>query len=169
MSIINGYFLNIIFRCFFGFIMGGMALGQLGSVFEDLGKCSVAVNELYWIIKKPIERKNNHLTSDYQNIDTIEKIKIRGDISFNNVSFCYPVAPNIKVLKSISFSIKAGTNLAICGPSGSGKSTIISLIERFYDNTEGTIKIDGTLIEDYDVVGLRNNVCYLCRFHANKE
>lgn len=64
---------------------------------------------------------------------------INGRIEFNSVNFSYPSRPNIKILKSISFSVEPGKTLALVGVSGCGKSTIVSLIERFYDPTSGSV------------------------------
>merc|ERR1711997_1329216 len=68
-------------------------------------------------------------------------------------------APNVKVLDDVSFDVPAGSSLAIVGPSGSGKSTVISLIERFYDYSGGSIVMDGEHpINDYDLSYLRSSI-----------
>ncbi|KAL5336638.1 P-loop containing nucleoside triphosphate hydrolase protein [Aspergillus crustosus] len=61
---------------------------------------------------------------------------------FQDVRFSYPLAPETQVLKGVSLSIKRGDFIAFVGASGCGKSTMISLLERFYDPTSGSIKID---------------------------
>jgi ATP-binding cassette subfamily B protein len=97
------------------------------------------------------------------------------DLKFEGVSFTYPKAEEIslasleiaakpeiitsgKVLKSISFTVAAGTLTGIVGPSGAGKSTISSLIPRLYDVTHGVISINGTDIRDYTIKSLRNSI-----------
>ncbi|MBD1869062.1 ABC transporter ATP-binding protein [Oculatella sp. FACHB-28] len=75
-------------------------------------------------------------------------------ISFENVSFKYPEHENL-VLNGINLWIPKGTTLALVGASGAGKSTVADLLPRFYDTVEGSIKIDGTDIRDYDVRTLR--------------
>jgi ATP-binding cassette, subfamily B, multidrug efflux pump len=72
---------------------------------------------------------------------------LAGGVEFKDVSFGYQ--PNKLVLKNISFSIEAGTTVAIVGPTGAGKSTLVSLILRLYDVTAGQILIDG-----YDIRSL---------------
>ncbi|KAM5471975.1 putative ABC-type xenobiotic transporter [Microsporum audouinii] len=67
---------------------------------------------------------------------------MRGDISFDSVSFSYPSRPGHRALNKVSFSIPAGSNVAFVGATGSGKSTIISLIERFYDAIDGMVLVD---------------------------
>ena len=66
---------------------------------------------------------------------------IRGEVSFENVSFSYE--PGKPVLHDVSFASRPGTVTALIGPSGSGKSTIIGLISAFYVPTEGTVRVDG--------------------------
>ncbi|EFR01302.1 multidrug resistance protein 2 [Nannizzia gypsea CBS 118893] len=69
-------------------------------------------------------------------------VPMRGDISFDSVSFSYPSRPNHHALDRVSFNIPAGANVAFVGATGSGKSTIISLIERFYDPIDGMVLVD---------------------------
>lgn len=89
--------------------------------------------------------------------DAIEVPVLRGNISFNNVTFRYEedVAP---VLKNISFDVKEGETIALVGPSGAGKTTISSLIPRFYDVDEGSITIDGIDVRDMTQRSLRENI-----------
>ncbi|NHN27937.1 ABC transporter ATP-binding protein [Flavobacterium jejuense] len=88
---------------------------------------------------------------------TEEHSEIKGDISFNNVSFTYEDT-NIKALENITFNIKSGQTLAILGKTGSGKSSILSLISRLYDTTSGTILIDSKPIQKVNLDDLRNNI-----------
>lgn len=64
---------------------------------------------------------------------------IKGRIQFKRVHFSYPTRANVKVLRGLNLNVEAGKTLALVGESGCGKSTIISLLERFYDPTEGSI------------------------------
>lgn len=80
-----------------------------------------------------------------------------GDLEFNNVSFRYE-GSNKDQLSNISFNIKKGETLAILGSTGSGKSTLVNLIPRFYDVTEGSIKIGGKDIREIDRKSLQNSV-----------
>ena len=63
------------------------------------------------------------------------------DITFDNVSFSYPTRRDVLALNKFCLNVKSGSLVALVGQSGSGKSTIISLLERLYDPTEGSIKI----------------------------
>lgn len=81
---------------------------------------------------------------------------VRGDIRFDNVCFSYE--PEKKNLKEISFSVKAGTHVAIVGPSGSGKSTISSLMLRLFDPDKGQICIDEKDIRTVTLDSLRSGI-----------
>jgi len=78
---------------------------------------------------------------------------IRSGIEFEGVTFRYGDGP--EVLRDVSFSVRAGEVVALVGPSGAGKSTLVDLVARFYDPTEGTIRLDGTDLRDLDVNSLR--------------
>lgn len=82
--------------------------------------------------------------------------QVKGDISFDNVSFSYN--NHEKVLKDINLDIKAGKTLALVGPSGGGKTTLCHLIPRFYDIDKGIIKIDNVNIKDMKIKSLRSNI-----------
>lgn len=89
--------------------------------------------------------------------DAVSVGTLRGDIAFENVSFHYEDQEE-KVLNHINLDVKAGEYLALVGPSGVGKTTLCSLIPRFYDVTEGAIKMDGIDIRRMKLQELRNNV-----------
>lgn len=82
---------------------------------------------------------------------------VKGDICFEHVSFHYEDT-NEEVLSDINLKVDAGRYIALVGSSGAGKSTLCSLIPRFYDVSEGTIRIDGTDIRDVTLKSLRNNI-----------
>lgn len=81
----------------------------------------------------------------------------KGEIVFDNVTFSYPENDE-KVLHDINLTVKAGEYVALVGPSGVGKTTICSLIPRFYEVTDGQIRLDGTDIRDIKLEDLRNNI-----------
>ncbi|XP_006846532.2 ABC transporter B family member 19 [Amborella trichopoda] len=84
--------------------------------------------------------------------------KIKGDIELHDVHFAYPSRQAQFVLRGFSLSIPAGNVVALVGSSGCGKSTIISLIERFYDPSQGEVLIDGQNIKELDLKFLRRNI-----------
>ncbi len=79
-----------------------------------------------------------------------------GHVVFENVSFCY--RDNEPVLKKISFDVAPGKTIALVGATGAGKTTIISLLERFYDPTEGRITLDGVDLKELKISSLRRNL-----------
>lgn len=91
--------------------------------------------------------------------DAIAAEFFKGGIAFEHVSFGY--TPDAPVLKDISFAIEPGQTVGIVGPTGSGKSTVVSLIPRFYDPVNGTIKIDGRDVRDYKINALREHIGYV--------
>ncbi|MEK4450772.1 ABC transporter ATP-binding protein [Paenibacillus sp. FSL L8-0506] len=88
--------------------------------------------------------------------DAVEINALRGDITFQDVSFGYE--ENRPVLQNISLNVKAGETIAFVGPSGAGKTTICSLLPRFYDVTAGAITIDGIDIRDMKLESLRKQI-----------
>ncbi|WP_107943647.1 ABC transporter ATP-binding protein [Metasolibacillus fluoroglycofenilyticus] len=88
--------------------------------------------------------------------NAIDVTSLRGDITFEHVSFNYDQTK--LVLKDISFSLNAGETIAFVGPSGAGKTTICSLIPRFYDISDGAITIDGLDVRDMTQKSLREQI-----------
>ena len=95
---------------------------------------------------------------DIKEIENHPNLKINtGNIEFKNVSFTYPKT-DAEAVKNINISIKGGTTAALVGHSGAGKSTIVSLIPRFYDPKEGSIQIDGQIINEVSLASLRKKI-----------
>lgn len=82
--------------------------------------------------------------------------KIKGDVTFENVTFAYEEGKN--VLENLSFTVKAGESVALVGPTGAGKSTIVNLISRFYNVNDGSVKIDGQDISQVTLHSLRSQM-----------
>lgn len=85
----------------------------------------------------------------------------KGEIVFEDVSFAYPTRPDIKIFDHFNLTIPAGKTVALCGPSGGGKSSIVSLLERFYDPTDGRVKLDGVNLKEINVTHLRKQYGYV--------
>ncbi len=120
-----------------GFLMYGISiaasLGGLGGLYAQLSAALGGVQRVFEIMD------TNPTIQDKAN--AVDIPSARGQISFENVSFTYD--GESPVLKNVSLDIRAGEILALVGPSGAGKSTIFNLIPRFYDPTEGLIRLDG--------------------------
>ncbi|RIB26619.1 STE6-like protein [Gigaspora rosea] len=147
----NEYDLKRVITIFAVLVMGSSFIGRFFAYAPDMVKAKSASD----YIMKLLER--------VPNIDTwsqnSEKIKIaKGHLKFSNVHFRYPTRPNFPVLQGLNLEIKPGQNVALVGPSGCGKSTIISLVEMFYQVTNGTITIDGIDITKMNVNNLREQI-----------
>ena len=91
-------------------------------------------------------------------IESSPNLKIgTGNITFKNVSFIYPKT-NAPAVRNINMSIAGGSTAALVGHSGAGKSTIINMLPRFYDSSEGKIKIDDQNITEIKLSSLRKNI-----------
>ena len=85
---------------------------------------------------------------------------VTGEIEFRNVSFKYPDAEDY-VIRDISFTARKGETVAFIGATGCGKSTVVNLIPRFYDATEGEVRVDGVNVREYSQHVLRNKLGYV--------
>lgn len=81
-----------------------------------------------------------------------------GSIDFQNVGFSYSKSKEKLCLKDVNISIKSGETIGIIGSTGSSKTSFVQLIPRLYDVTEGTLKVGGVDVRDYDIDTLRNEV-----------
>ena len=81
-----------------------------------------------------------------------------GAIDFENVSFRYSEKAKHRALKEVSLHIPSGATVGILGSTGSSKTTLVQLIPRLYDVSEGTVKVGGVDVRDYDLAVLRDNV-----------
>ena len=89
--------------------------------------------------------------------DAVSVDNVKGDVSFENVSFRYK-SNNEEVLNHVNLSVNAGEYMALVGASGVGKTTLCSLIPRFYEVSEGAIKIDGVDIRKFKLHDLRTQI-----------
>lgn len=81
-----------------------------------------------------------------------------GSISFENVNFKYSKKAERYALENINLSIRSGETIGIIGGTGSAKSSLIQLVSRLYDTTEGSVKVGGHDVREYDIETLRNQV-----------
>lgn len=86
----------------------------------------------------------------------------KGTVSFQGVGFKYPDAEEY-VLKDITFEVEKGQTVAFIGATGSGKSTLLNLIPRFYDATEGTVRVGGLDVRDYRLTSLYDKMGYVAQ------
>ena len=122
-------------------------LRQIADKFNTLQMGMVAANRVFRILDTE---------SNIQDVGTLEKEEVRGDIKFTDVHFGY--LEDEEVLHGISLEVKAGETVAIVGATGAGKSTIINLLGRFYEIDSGCIEVDGVDIKDFTLASLRSHI-----------
>ncbi len=83
--------------------------------------------------------------------------RVAGSVDFDDVRFTYD-AEKGEVIKGVDLHVEAGETIAFVGRSGSGKTTLVSLLARFYNINEGSIRIDGVDIRDYSLASLRRQI-----------
>ncbi|MCI2061654.1 MAG: ABC transporter ATP-binding protein/permease [Eubacteriaceae bacterium] len=88
--------------------------------------------------------------------DAIELKNVKGTIDIDHIKFSYPTGP--EVLHDIDLHVRQGETIALVGASGGGKSTLSQLIPRFYDVTDGSVKIDGHDVRDVTQESLHRNI-----------
>ena len=122
-------------------------LRQIADKFNTLQMGMVAATRVFKVIdtSAQIDDSGTHIAESF-----------KGDITFEEVHFSY--VEDEKVLKGISFDVKAGDTIAIVGATGAGKSTIINLLNRFYEIGNGVIAVDGIDIKDVTLSSLRTQI-----------
>ncbi|XVF63662.1 hypothetical protein PTKIN_Ptkin09bG0104600 [Pterospermum kingtungense] len=137
-----------IMKSFMVLIITALAVAETLALTPDIVKGSQALGSVFGILHRKTSIEANDSTS---NMVT----EIKGDIDFRNVSFKYPMRPDVTIFEDLHLKISAGKTLAVVGQSGSGKSTVIALIMRFYDPISGAVLIDGFDIKTLNLRSLR--------------
>ena len=143
---------------------GEMSFGALVAFVEYTRNCTWPMEMMGWL--------TNGLSSGIASYKKIKKIygenpeisnkenavvldTVRGDVTFENVSFS---VDGKEILEDISFHLPYGKTLGIMGATGSGKSSIINLLQRFFDVSNGSVKLDGVDIRDLTLKQLRSSI-----------
>ncbi|KAG5998699.1 hypothetical protein E4U43_002373 [Claviceps pusilla] len=124
------------FVTFMGVFYAGQATTQLFLFSSSITKGKNAANYMFWLHQlQPTVAETSENTN--------QGPKSGGPIVLDHVRFSYPLRPDTQVLRGIDLEIKKGQFAAFVGASGCGKSTMIAMLERFYDPSSGSIRIDG--------------------------
>ena len=130
-----------------------MAFLMLSMLSVMLPRASVSANRIVEVLNTEVSIRNPE-----QPKRPSEDRK--GEVEFSHVSFSYPGAEE-EVLHDITFTAKKGETVAFIGSTGSGKSTLVNLIPRFFDVSEGVIRVDGVDIREMDIRDLRSRFGYV--------
>ena len=120
---------------------------ELGTLINDLQRFSTSaakVMELYYGAPSICDAP-----------DAVPHERLRGQIEFDHVSFSFDSKP---VLNDVTFSVQPGQTVAVMGPTGSGKTTLINLLARFYDVSEGAVRVDGCDVKRWRLRELRGGI-----------
>lgn len=147
----------------------GFSVGDLSryiSYFSTLLWPMMAMAQLINIVSqsKASLKRINKLMDEKPDVvdapDVITNAELKGGISFNNVTFMYPLAEDA-ILHNVSFNIEPGETVGIIGHTGSGKTTIVDLLTRVYNVPENTIFIDGYDIMKLPIKQVRDLISYV--------
>jgi len=127
------------------------ALGELSQVYGEVAAASGAAERLFEILDVEPQIKAPAVPVPMPE-------PARGAVTFDDVSFSYPMRSETPALSEVSFTVQPGERVAIVGPSGAGKSTIFHLILRFYDPDHGEVTLDGIRTDAADPVDLRRRI-----------
>lgn len=147
---------------------GALGAGEIMALIQYVSLIMGSLIEISWMltmmshIKVNTNRINEVLEaeSEIKDTGTRDMSEMKGNISFDNVTFCHKGAEKAAV-KNVSFDAPLGKTVAIIGSTGSGKSTIAKLLMRFYDVSDGAIKLDGIDIRDYPIKNYRSIMSYV--------
>ena len=124
-------------------------LSQFAQVATSLQSTSAAARRVFDFLKE------EEMSDESDKAKSLENVK--GDVSFEHVKFGYD--EDKLIIKDFSVDVKAGQKVAIVGPTGAGKTTLVNLLMKFYDVNSGTIKIDGTPIQDLSREAVHDLFC----------
>ena len=144
----------------------GLTTGQLTSMFTFTIQILSSLMMLSMVFvmvtmsRAPMRRTTEILVEkpELKNHENPVETVVDGSVDFDNVSFRYSKTADRAALENIDLHIASGMTVGILGGTGSSKSTLVQLIPRLYDVTEGSIKVGGVDVRDYDVKALRDAV-----------
>ena len=149
-----------------GAVSGGLTTGQLTSMFTYTTQILSSLMMLSMVFvmitlsRAPMKRTTEILMEEPElkqpNNPVMEVAD--GSIDFTDVSFRYSKTADRSALEDIDLHIESGMTVGILGGTGSSKSTLVQLIPRLYDATEGSVKVGGVDVRDYDIKTLRDSV-----------
>ncbi len=135
------------FNAYLGFLL--QPILTIGFLSASISRAGASSQRVFEVLDASIDVR------DKPNAEELPPIHCR--VEFEGVSFRYPGSER-DVLRDVSFCIEPGQTVAILGTTGSGKSTLVNLIPRFYDVTDGVVKLDGYDVRDVTLSSLRSQI-----------
>ncbi len=135
-------------------VLVATSIGSLSEVYSDWQRANAALERVIEIIEAKSVVCEDVVVMPLKSNDNPK-------LFIDNISFCYPTRPELKVLENISIDVVTGSTVAIVGPSGAGKSTIFQLLLRFYDPNSGLITIDDIDISKLSLKDLRESFAFV--------
>lgn len=132
-------------------VMVAGAVGALSEIWGELQRAAGATERLVELLNA------SDPVNDPQTPKTLPR-PVRGEISFDAVTFRYPARPDTSALDAVSLTVAPGETVALVGPSGAGKTTIFQLLMRFYDPQQGAVRLDGVDLRDLSRVDFRAEI-----------
>lgn len=132
-------------------LIGGGSVGALAEVWNELQRAAGGMGRINELLE---ETPGVTSPSAPQSLP----LPVRGELRIDDVTFHYPMRPDLPALEEFSLQVKPGETVALVGPSGAGKSTVFSLLLRFHDPQTGTISVDGVDIRKLDPAALREHI-----------
>ncbi len=137
----------VAFNAYLGFLL--QPILTIGFLSASISRAGASSQRVFEVLDAPIDVRNK------PDADELPPIHCR--VEFEGVGFRYPGSER-DVLRDVSFCIEPGQTVAILGTTGSGKSTLVNLIPRFYDVTDGGVKLDGYDVRDVTLSSLRSQI-----------
>ena len=146
--------------------LNGLTTGELSSMFTYTTQILGGLMQLSMVFvmitmsRTPL-RRCSELLAEQPDLVSPENAVMDvkdGSIDFENVSFRYSATAKHRALKEVNLHIPSGATVGILGGTGSSKSTLVQLIPRLYDVCDGSLKVGGVDVRDYDLNVLRDNV-----------
>jgi ATP-binding cassette, subfamily B, multidrug efflux pump len=137
----------VAFNTYLGFLL--FPILTIGFLAAGISRAGASSQRVFEVLDAPLE------VEDSPNAVPLPPVSCR--VEFDDVSFRYP-GDEREILRNISFTAEPGQTVAILGTTGSGKSTLVNLIPRFYDVTEGSVKLDGHDVRDVTLSSLRGQI-----------
>jgi ATP-binding cassette, subfamily B, multidrug efflux pump len=137
----------VAFNTYLGFLL--FPILTIGFLAAGISRAGASSQRVFEVLDAPLE------VQDAPDAVPLPPVSCR--VEFDDVSFRYP-GDEREILHDISFAAEPGQTVAILGTTGSGKSTLVNLIPRFYDVTEGSVRLDGHDVRDVTLASLRSQI-----------